>query len=42
MAEFSKEVTGNQLILQCLDSANLVSKPVREKMIHEICLPRRS
>ncbi len=42
MAEFSKDVTANLLILQCLSAANLVSKPVREQMIHEICLSRRS
>ncbi len=34
-------LSANLLILQCLNSANYVSKPIREKMLHEICLPRR-
>lgn len=33
--------SANLLILHCLASANYVSKPVREKMLHEICLPKR-
>jgi hypothetical protein len=35
MLEFSKEV---QL---SIEPANYVSKDVREKMLHEICLPKR-
>lgn len=40
--KISNYLFANLLILQCLSAANLVSKPVREQMIHEICLPRRS
>ena len=33
--------SANILIINCLEAANYVSKDVREKMLHEICLPKR-
>lgn len=33
--------SANILIINCLEAANYVSKGVREKMLHEICLPKR-
>ncbi len=33
--------SANTLIIHCLEAANYVSKDVREKMLHEICLPKR-
>ena len=32
---------GNLLIINCLESANFVSKPIREKMLHDMFLPKQ-
>lgn len=33
--------SANTLIIHCLEAVNYVSKDVREKMLHEICLPKK-
>jgi len=39
--KFQRYFSANILIINCLEAANYVSKDVREKMLHEICLPKR-
>lgn len=34
-------LAANLLIIKCITSANFVSKPIREKMLHEMFLPRQ-
>ncbi|MCY7329767.1 MAG: hypothetical protein LH618_14535, partial [Saprospiraceae bacterium] len=41
VSEIQNYLSANLLIINCISSANLVSKPIREKMLHEMFLPNQ-